>query len=97
MDANTKRNDTLQVRISNDTKKQTEAVLKELGLSMKDAINIYFRQIINTNSIPFIIQTKTPNKETLQAMQEVEDMISGKIKPKTKSIKELFAEVKNEN
>ncbi|MDR2090519.1 MAG: type II toxin-antitoxin system RelB/DinJ family antitoxin [Clostridiales bacterium] len=79
MSTNTAKSETLQVRINKETKKQAESILKEMGLSTRDAINIYFAQIINTNGIPFIIRAKTPNKTTLEAFQEIEEIKSGKL------------------
>lgn len=45
-------------------------ILKGLGLSHSDAINIFYNQIIHNNGLPF--EVKIPNKTTLDAMKELE-------------------------
>ena len=61
---------TVQVRMDPSIKKQAKAVLDQLGISMSDAIGIYFRQIILRREIPF--ELKLPNDATLQAIEQLE-------------------------
>ncbi len=44
---------TITVRIDDKTKKEAEAVLKELGISASSAIHIFYRQIIRDQAFPF--------------------------------------------
>lgn len=46
---------TLNLRINPDVKQQAEIVLKQLGIPMATAIDMYLRQISMTGSIPFAI------------------------------------------
>ena len=62
--------DTLNIRINPEVKKQVEATLDDLGLTMAEAVNIFFKQIIMTESIPFMIKKPKLNAETLQAMED---------------------------
>lgn len=51
----------LQVRLNAQMKAQAESVLKTLGLSMTQAVKLFFRQIIMRKAVPFPIvipQTK---------------------------------------
>ena len=48
-----------------------EAILKELGISISAAYEMFYRQIIAHQGIPFDLHI--PNKDTLQAMQEARD------------------------
>ena len=82
---------TINIRIEENLKKDAEEVLNELGLGMTSAITIFLKQVVRTNSIPFAIEI--PNKETLKAFQEVEDIKSGKKKAKKYSSVE---EIKND-
>ena len=82
---------TINIRIDENLKKDAEEVLNELGLGMTSAITIFLKQVVRTNSIPFAIEI--PNKETLKAFQEVEDIKSGKKKAKKYSSVE---EIKND-
>lgn len=63
----------VNVRIDDKVKKGAEAVFSSLGLTPTTAINLFYNQVIRTNSIPFELKA-TPNKETLSAMREVEEM-----------------------
>ena len=64
--------DTLNIRINPDVKKQVESTLDDLGLSMAEAVTIFFKQVIMTDSIPFVIKKPKLNKETLEAIKDVE-------------------------
>jgi len=59
MEANPARKKTAEVKacVEPEIKRQAEAVLKELGIPMSHAINMYLRQIIFTNGIPFELKT----------------------------------------
>jgi len=53
---------TIQFRTDKETKEQSTAIFKELGINMSDAINMFLRQSILTNGIPF--QPKIPKYTT---------------------------------
>ena len=55
-------------RLTPEVKKQAEDILKELGISISTAYEMYYRQIIAHGGIPFEI--RLPNKKTLQAMDK---------------------------
>ena len=77
-----------------ELKKQAEAMLSDMGLNMTTAINLFLRQVVRQGKIPFEIATDIPNSETLAAMREMDDMISGKIPAKKyTSTKELFEDL----
>lgn len=59
----------INVRVDENTKIQAEKIVDALGLNMSSAINIYLKQIVLTNSIPFEIKL-TPNAETMVAIEE---------------------------
>ena len=63
----------LNVRVDENLKKAADTLLNELGLNMSTAINIYLKQIVRENGIPFEIKLDKPNAETLQAMQDVRE------------------------
>lgn len=50
-----KKTDNLTIRVEPVLKKNVEGILDDLGMSMAQAINMYFKQIEMTNSIPFNI------------------------------------------
>ena len=49
------------VRIDDDVKKEAEILFEKLGMSVSGAINIFFRQAIHEQGIPF--QIKAPTAE----------------------------------
>ena len=59
---------------------------------MSTAMNLFLKKCILEQGIPF--ELKIPNRETLKAMQETEDILSGKIEKKGyNSAEELFEDL----
>lgn len=50
-----KKNTTMNLRVNPAIKQQAEVVLKQLGIPMATAIDIYLRQISLTGGIPFAV------------------------------------------
>ena len=46
---------TFQMRINPEVRSTVERIYAESGLSLVDAINLFFQQSINVNGIPFIV------------------------------------------
>ncbi|WP_313164344.1 type II toxin-antitoxin system RelB/DinJ family antitoxin [Sedimentibacter sp.] len=87
----------VSIRVDEELKKQAEIMLFDMGLNMSTAMNIFLRQIVRQGKIPFEIAVDIPNAETIAAMKEVEDILSGKIFAKQyKNADELFEDIKNE-
>ena len=87
---------TIQVRIDEATKNKAAAVLNNLGMDTSTAINVFLRQVIAENGLPF--QPKQPafNSETLAAIQEADEMVKNKTGKKYASVDELFADISEE-
>lgn len=64
----------VNVRIDPWIKRNAEKVFADLGMTASTAINMFYKQVIRTNSIPFELKTEIPNKKTIQALKEVEKM-----------------------
>ena len=92
---------TVTARVDENVKKEAENLFKKMGLNMSTAMNLFLKKCILEQGIPF--ELKVPNKETLKAMQETEDILSGKIERKGyNSAEELFEdsgfrEIKDQN
>lgn len=56
------------VRVDQDSYTQAKEILKYLGLSYSQAVNIFNNMIVSTKGIPFEI--KIPNNITLKSMEE---------------------------
>ncbi|MCL1824047.1 MAG: type II toxin-antitoxin system RelB/DinJ family antitoxin [Oscillospiraceae bacterium] len=53
----------ITVRIDENVKKEAEILFDKLGLSISGAINVFIRQAINEQAIPFQIKTKTAEEK----------------------------------
>jgi len=82
----------ITIRIDDNVKKEAETLFDELGLSISGAINIFFRQAIREQAIPFPIQTKTAeekyneyfNPHNMQILMEsIEQAKNNKVVSKT--------------
>lgn len=65
----------IHTRIDPELKQDAEKIIHALGLNPSQAINAFYARIVQVKGIPF--ELKLPNKETLEAMKELE---SGKVK-----------------
>lgn len=59
----------LNIRTDKDVKETAEKLFSELGLNMTTAVNLFLRQAIRENGIPFDIRL-TPNEITANAIAE---------------------------
>ena len=64
----------VNVRINDKIKLEAESIFAKIGLTPTTAINLFYNQVIRTNSIPFELKADIPNKTTLDAIDEVEKM-----------------------
>ena len=53
----------ITVRIDENVKKEAEILFDKLGLSISGAINVFFRQAIREQAIPFQIRTATSEEK----------------------------------
>ncbi|SHN51760.1 DNA-damage-inducible protein J [Desulfitobacterium chlororespirans DSM 11544] len=63
---------TISIRLDVELKKQAEQLFSELGMNMTTAFNIFLRQAVRQQRIPFDIALENPNAETIAAMEEAE-------------------------
>ena len=86
----------MSIRIDTELKKQADAMFSDMGLNMTTAMNMFLRQVVRQGRIPFEIATDIPNAETVAAIKEMDDMLSGKIPAKRySSTKELFEDLES--
>lgn len=60
------------ISIDADVKAKAQELFADFGLDLSTAINIFLRQSIRENRIPFVIQREEPNAVTLAAMDAAE-------------------------
>ena len=68
-----------QIRIDSNVKTEANELFKELGIDMSSAVNIFLRQCVLRGGLPFKVEIPKFNAETLAAMEEARDIMSGKI------------------
>ena len=91
------KNDTIQVRIDPEIKKEAEAIINEMGLTLSSAVQLFLTQVIQKREIPFKVVAHKPNWKTRAAMRETERMIKHPERYKTySSHEELLKEVLDE-
>jgi addiction module RelB/DinJ family antitoxin len=52
-------------RIDPELKRQAEAVLEEIGLKPRAALELFYKQIVKRRAIPFPLQADNPEDEVL--------------------------------
>ena len=60
----------LNIRTDKEVKAQAEKIFDALGLNMTTAVNIFLRQAIRENGIPFEVKLNVPNETTAAAIRE---------------------------
>ena len=66
------KNVNVTLRVDEDLKKQAEILFSELGLNLTTAFNIFLRQSVREQQIPFQVSMNVPNAVTLAAMNAAE-------------------------
>ena len=61
------------ISIDAEVKKQAQELFARLGMDLSTAVNIFLRQSIRTQAIPFMITAEVPNDVTLSAMESAEN------------------------
>lgn len=64
----------MNIRMDSAVKKQAQELFSALGMDMTTAVNIFLRQAIQRQGMPFDVALNRPNAETLEALAEVEEM-----------------------
>ncbi len=62
------------ITIDADVKAKAQELFSDLGLDLSTAINIFLRQAIRENALPFNVYREVPNADTIAAMKEVEEI-----------------------
>jgi|LGVF01.2.fsa_nt_gb DNA-damage-inducible protein J len=65
----------INFRVEEELKLESETLLKEMGLTMSSALNLFLQQVVNKRAIPFIIEApdafyNDTNQELLQSRIE---------------------------
>lgn len=61
----------LNIRIDEELKTKAEDIFSELGMNMTTALTIFLKTSVRYGGIPFEIRLNNPNKETIEAIDNV--------------------------
>lgn len=73
----------ISVQVDRQDKELATGILNNLGLNMSTYVNMAIKQLINKDGVPFEVVNPRPSKELLEAIQEGEDILNGKVKAKS--------------
>ena len=59
---------TARALIEPEVKREAESILKELGLSVSNSVELFYRQVVAHRGLPFELQV--PNKKTMKAIRD---------------------------
>ena len=63
------------IKIDPALKKESQALFESFGLSLSTAVNIFLRQAVREQAIPFRIGAPAPNAETMKAIDDARNGI----------------------
>ena len=87
----------IQARVDAKSKKQAEEILKQLGITLNDAVRMMVNQIIHSRALPFQPKLPTEDEFIAQAIADAEDDIkAGRICGPFKNAEELIADLDKE-
>ena len=66
----------INVRIDENIKREAESIFEQLGLNASTAINIFYKQVIRTKSIPFELKLEIPNETTIAAIEDARQQMA---------------------
>ena len=79
--------------IPSEKKSSLEFLYGSLGMTLAEAVNIFFEKSLMVGGIPFDVRVPEYNRETLEAMRETMDIEAGRIPARRyRTVDELFAE-----
>lgn len=96
--ANTSVKDTnFNMKINGEKKETLTHLFNQLGMTMPEAVNIFFDNCLLVGGLPFEVRLPRYNRETEDAIQEARDIMSGKKQAKSYgSAQELFNDLDKE-
>jgi DNA-damage-inducible protein J len=63
---------TLQVRLDASVKSRAKAVLADLGMNLSEAVNVFLRQVVLHDGLPFDVVRQRPNAASREALAQAD-------------------------
>ncbi len=83
------------IKIDPELKEQAQDLFESLGMNLTTAVNIFLRQSVREQAIPFRIGEPVPNAETLQAIRDARRGVG--LSRGFTSVKELMEDLDADN
>ena len=84
----------MTIRIDSELKKEAEELFSDLGMNLTTAVNVFFRQAVRRQQLPFSIgRYPLPNAETLAAIEEGKRIAYDPNTPRFKTMEELIKDL----
>lgn len=80
----------LTIRIEEELKHEANALFSDLGMNLSTAFMVFIRQAIRVQGLPFTVTRDTPNKETVAAVQEADQIAKTDDVKAVKNMKSLL-------
>lgn len=87
------KNSVINIRTDADTKRAIEALYAQFGITVSDAVNIFFRKSLMDGGLPFEMKQPRYNRETEEAIKEARDIVAGKLDVKSEGVDDFFQEM----
>ena len=86
----------INVQVNKKDKDMATKILNDLGISMSTAINIFVKQIIKNDGLPFEVRNPKPSKELMEALKEGEKISKDKKHERYGSVAEMMDAILND-
>ncbi len=73
----------ISVQVDKHDKEIAIGILNNLGLNMSTYVNMAIKQLINKDGVPFEVVNPKPSKELVEAINEGEAILDGKLEAKS--------------
>lgn len=83
----------INIRTDAATKQAIESLYSQFGITISDAVNIFFRKSLMEGGLPFEMKQPRYNRETEEAIQEARDITAGKISLQPQSVDSFFKDM----
>ncbi len=78
----------LTIRMDSSLKKEADALFSDLGMNLSTAFNVFVRQALRVQGLPFEVSREVLNQDTLEAMLDAEQIARD---PKARGFTEMSA------
>ena len=84
---------TTSIRMDSQLKQAADQLFAELGMNFSTAVNMFLRQAVREQGLPFRPTRDVPNAETLAAMREADRIATDPNVQGFTSVDDLFADL----